>query len=24
MRVAEQNGKQVWAQADDERITPIG
>jgi len=24
MRVAEQNGKQVWAQAHDERITPIG
>ena len=24
MRVAEQNGKQVWAHADDERITPIG
>ena len=24
MRVAEQNGKQVWAHAHDERITPIG
>ncbi len=24
MRAAEQNGKQVWARADDERVTPIG
>jgi len=24
MRTTEQNGRQVWAQADDERVTPIG
>src|SRR5437867_11790652 len=24
MRPADENGKQVWAQADDERVTPIG